>query len=313
MRSEYCKPPLSVCQQVERLAREYGLSASDREDAERALRAVGYTRLSAYWKDFIDPKSGRFYAGIEFPLIWRRYAFDRHLRLLLMDAIERVEISMRSSSATLFALRHGPFGHLDIESFRVSKHPERLRWHDYMCRSLREEIQRSKEPFVRKFFEIYPRHEATNELPIWLGAELMSFGCLVSFIKNQRSDTLKLLAYEYGLPAKVLVSWLHTLNDIRNLCAHHARVWNRVLVRKPTFPKRDIAWQMMRRPAANERIFSVLIGLSYMLKTIAPQSRWGNRLKALLAEYPDVPLRNMGFPDEWQTLPFFQNCNGVSK
>jgi len=45
-------------------------------------------------------------------MIWRRYTFDRQLRLLVMDAIERVEIAFRTQLTNIFTLKYGAFGHL---------------------------------------------------------------------------------------------------------------------------------------------------------------------------------------------------------
>ncbi len=80
----------------------------DRELIETRLSSVNYYRLSGYLYPFRNPDD-TFKAGTTFEMVWQRYAFDRRLRLLVMDAIERIEIAVRSQLACHHALNHGPY------------------------------------------------------------------------------------------------------------------------------------------------------------------------------------------------------------
>ena len=123
-------------------------------------------------------------------------------------------------------------------------------------------------------------------------------------LKRQSSS---LCPQEFGVADKVLESWLLSLNSIRNLCAHHARLWNRGMGNQPPAIPRAHKHPDWHRPVPilPDRIFGVLTVLHYMLRQVAPQSRWRDRLQKLFAKYPDVPIRFMGFPENWLASPLW--------
>jgi abortive infection bacteriophage resistance protein len=99
-----------------------------------------------------------------------------------------------------------------------------------------------------------------------------------------------------------MVSWLHTLNYVRNICAHHARLWNRDLAVQPELPeaRNDPRWYGARA-IGKKRVFVVLTLLNYLLKEAAPHTKWRERLVALFGKYQNVPLKMMGIPADWRT------------
>ena len=105
----------------------------------------------------------------------------------------------------------------------------------------------------------------------------------------------------------VLGSWLKTLNQVRNICAHHARLWNRVFGVWATMPE-AVTHPEWHTPVAvgGDQAFGVLTLLCYFLKKVAQKSHWQDRLLALFAQYPDVPLRFMGFPNNWRDCPIWK-------
>src|SRR5277367_3352549 len=88
---KYTKPVLSFEQQADQLLNR-GLEA-DRARLIETLSRVSYYRLSAYWHPFKQPDES-FAPATTLDMVWRRYTFDRQLRLLVMDAIERVEVAI---------------------------------------------------------------------------------------------------------------------------------------------------------------------------------------------------------------------------
>lgn len=103
----------------------------------------------------------------------------------------------------------------------------------------------------------------------------------------------------------VMTSWLHAINTVRNMCAHHARLWNKTLGYKPIVPKSDEAWNYVR--VHNNKTFAILSILNYLLVRIAPDTKWKSRLVALLDEYPRIDTSRMGFPADWQSDPLWSN------
>ena len=276
---KYTKQSLTYEQQAD-LVLSRGLAA-DRQLLIERLQAVGYYRLSAYWHPFKQPDDS-FAPGTTLNTVWQRYTFDRQLRLMVMDAIERVEVALRSALVNGLTLRFGPFAHLDPRAFPGINPDDHRRLLD----DLRDGAQRSSD---------YP------DLPLWAAAEIMTFGNMFTLFRITGKHTQVGLARSYGVTGKVLFSWLLTLNYVRNLCAHHARLWNRELALKPLIPdaKHDPRWYG-ESLVGNNRIFAILTILHFLLRHIAPQSGWRDRLFGLFDRYPAIPLAPMGMPADWR-------------
>jgi abortive infection bacteriophage resistance protein len=296
---KYTKAPLTFEQQADLLIAR-GLLA-DKTVLVTRLHEVNYYRLSAYWHPFRTPDTENLQSGTKWETVWRRYTFDRQLRLLVMDAIERVEVSTRTRIVNAFTLQHGPFGHTDganlpgISPFAHREFMERLH----------VEQRRSKENFVRHFHEKYT---SETELPLWMACELMPFGMTLTLYQHLDKHIQVGIADAYHIPPKVLETWMRTLNYVRNICAHHGRLWNRELAIRPFIPRQhtNSAWHVpVDIAAAQHRLFSVLTLLRYMMAIIAPQSQWSHRFDALLAQYHDIPLPQMGFPSNWRECPIW--------
>jgi abortive infection bacteriophage resistance protein len=297
---KYPKPPISFGDQADLLIQR-GL-AGDRNRIIECLEAVNYYRLSAYWYTFRIPGDpiDRLRPGTNLETVWRRYAFDRRLRLHVMDAIERVEIALRTQVVNRFTLQYGPFGYLDranLPGLTVDEHRRLLD-------KIRTEAANSREDFVKHFFTKYT---SETDLPLWMACELMTFGAMYTLYRGLRTRMKKDVAREYGIHAPVLSSWLRALNQVRNLCAHHARLWNREFGNKLLIPESGAApeWHSPV-PIINDKTFGMLTVLYYLLKQVAPQSQWRQRMVALFANYTDIPLRFMGFPENWKDSPLWQ-------
>src|SRR5258708_3846447 len=292
-------PALSFEQQADQLL-DRGLQA-DRARLIEALSRVSFYRLSAYWHPFKRPDES-FAPGTTLQKVWRRYTFDRQLRLLVMDAIERVEIAvLRTLMVEHHARKYGPFGYRDAKNFR----PEFAGFdHQRMVDEIDQATSGSRDPFVDQF---RTKYYSEPGLPLWIAAEVASFGTLFTFYRYLHLPEQKHVSSKLVLPANVLQSWLFCLNYIRNLCAHHSRLWNRELGIRSLIPYRKNLpdWHLPVTPD-NRRTFAVLTLLKWLLRQIAPQSQWANRLRELLKSYPDIPLNQGGFPPTWETSPIWK-------
>ncbi|HVL66761.1 MAG TPA: Abi family protein [Vicinamibacterales bacterium] len=291
---QYSKPALTYEQQAD-LILSRGMTA-DRDRLIRRLKAVGYYRLCAYWHPFRE-QDDNFRPGTSIDEVWQRYMFDRQLRLILMDAIERVEVAARCALIDALALRHGPFAHLAPANF-----PDALPGrHGEMIDDLRDRARSSREVFVQHFRATY---DEFPDLPIWVVAETMSFGTMFTLFKMSPLKVQKAVASRFSLPAPVFSSWLHTLNYVRNLCAHHSRVWNRTLSVKPFVPRHDARWHG-KNAVPNDRLFVVLTQLRYLMQIVAPRSQWRERVFATFDRFQQVPLPSMGMPANWREHPLW--------
>ena len=190
-------------------------------------------------------------------------------------------------------MRFGAFAHVEAKNFHA-----RPVAHARFLTEMRDEAHRSREQFVAHFRATY---DEFPDLPIWAVAETMTFGSMFTLFKISTNRIQKNVGHRYAVSGTVLFSWLQTLNYVRNLCAHHARLWNRELAIRPVIPDLKNAPEWYEpTPITNNRLFGVLMVLRYMLCHIAPQSGWRGRLYALFDEFPDVPLAAMGLDTEWR-------------
>lgn len=265
------------------------------------LSTVNYYRLSGYWHPFQDQTTGDFKAGTTFDMIWDRYVFDRQLRLLTLDVIERIEVYLRSGLANALATQDAdPFAYLVNPS--VLPGDKRSEHSEFVADIIRH-YGRSKAEFVTHFSDKYG--DSHSALPIWMAVETMTFGMMRQLF-NASSPTVKCrLAASIGIHDKVLASWIEVLNIIRNMSAHHGRLWNRTMGIRPKIPQKDPAWHTPIE-IRNDRMFGILSICRYCLRRIAPQSKWQDRLEALFKSSPAIPIQNLGFPANWKSSPIWQ-------
>ena len=289
------KPPKTFDEQVELLISR-GLRIHDPERVKRYLSHLNYYRLAAYWLPFEeDHSTHRFKPGTEFDLVLQHYIFDRKLRLLIMDAIERIEVSLRTRWAYHLSHSHGSHALLNRTLFKA-------RWpHAKNVNALKNTVRSSSEIFIRHFDQY---DEALP--PVWVICEVMTLGQLSKWYANlRRSRDRNAIARTYGMDEINLTSFLHHLTIVRNHCAHHARIWNREFMFLWKLPRKkpDRLHQNFNE-ADGRRIYNTLVMLGYLMDQLGPNS-WKQRLHALLIEHPDVNPRVMGFPSEWRGRPIW--------
>lgn len=292
---KYDKQPLTHEEQADRLISR-GLDA-DRDVLVARLRSVSYYRLSGYLHPYRNPDDS-FKPGTTLDDVWQRYVFDRQLRLLALDAIERVEIAVRSDVVYHLAHAQGAFGYVDpaqLPRITNSQHAD-------LMAQLTNEYSHSREAFAIHFRAKYGDMHSLP--PLWMVSELMTFGMLLTMCRGVPKPIWRQIAQQYGVADDVLMSWLRALNGVRNTCAHHARLWNRVLGYRPMIPDKDQRWHKPVTVRA-DRVYSVFTILKYMLNRVAPQSGWSGRLVALMEKCPKIPRNSMGFPDEWPSCPIW--------
>jgi abortive infection bacteriophage resistance protein len=298
----YSKPPLNIPDQLQQL-RERDLLVGSDDLALNALELIGYYRLSAYWLFFEEPpapgetRSHRFRPGTSFEQVIELYNKDRLIRLLVIDAIERIEIAARSAWVQEMSRKHGPHCYLDPLLFRPDfNHGEQLE-------QLRSQIQQSNETFVIHYRQTYSEPELP---PIWAMTELISLGTLRAWIAASELDSKTKVARSLGMPsAQVLNGVLHSLNLIRNISAHHGRLWNRLIVKRlPKIKKlqhilvlEDVDGEGVQ-PSKN--LYNYLVVMAIIVRKVAPLSTWPSRMAKVISPMPSEQQEAMGCPVGWQ-------------
>jgi abortive infection bacteriophage resistance protein len=282
---KYSKPALIYADQLALLISRK-LTCGDRTRALEWLQRVGYYRLSAYFLPFRDPGTGNFRAGVTLDEIVNLYKFDCGLRLLTLQALDRIEVGVRASITYQLAHALGVYGYADPANFNPAYD------HAGFLRIIQREENRSAEVFVEHY---RTKYTSETHLPIWMATEIISFGALSQMYANLRKKLRKQIAHEFKQPEPVFVSWLHALTAIRNSCAHHARLWNRELAVKPELPN---AWKA--QGIGNRRFYTIALIIQALLNQVSPGSRWKERLKAHIDGFPGVDISHMHFPSDWK-------------
>lgn len=169
-------------------------------------------------------------------------------------------------------------------------------------------INRSKEDFAEHYKAKYGL-----PLPIWVAIELWDFGLLSMFYKGMTVRDKAEIAAKYSIPDwQVMESWLRCLNYVRNVVAHHSRLWNRNLIDQPKLAKKG------EMPAfdsyvgnvhVTSRVYVVLCILAHFMKHVCPRSSWQLRLADLVRSFPKaahINVHDMGFPKDWEQHVFWK-------
>lgn len=308
--THFDKPPLSIADHLAQWE-ERGLAIPDRPKAERYLSVISYYRLSAYTLPFqTGNPDHQFKPGVSFADILDLYVFDRQLRLLILDAIERVEVALRARMTNVLAAHHGPHAYLDKKIFDTRYN------HDWLTEQVRRKSKDSQaEPFIKHYRAKYTDPDLP---PVWMIMEILTFKEVSVLFANLRIKKDKqVIAGFWGLQDTVLRSWFRALSDLRNVCAHHSRTWNREFGSRPLVPKKPPhRWPDLNRPLADpkidttRRLYYLLVVVETLLRKINPGSSWHIRLKGLLDQYPKASRAHMGMPDNWTEDPFWQFGDG---
>jgi len=234
-----------------------GLSIADRAEAEAFLSHVNYYRLSGYMLAF-EQSRHVLIPGTTFEEVRAAYEFDRVLRDLVTEALEVVEVDVRTAIAYHFGQHSGAFGHTDASHFfrrPPSRHVVKPHGFDHTAwlENIRQEAKRSRERFVEHFKQTY---SGFPDLPVWIVTEVMSFGSLSRMYQGMRLADQRIVAQRYGVQPRFLASWLHHLVYVRNVCAHHSRLWDRAWAIKPDLPPLP-PWLPPLLPG-NDRMFVTL-------------------------------------------------------
>ena len=287
----YQEPFLSYTEQIN-LLKSRGLSFIDETQSLNLFEYVSYYRLSSYWYPFLGDKQNKIFKGnTSFDNVFELYKFDMNLRKIIMTEIEKIEIAVRSKMAYILSLSNDSFWLENESLFSCSE------TYTSLMLSIRKEIDRSDESFIVSFKKEY----SNNIPPAFMVLEITSFGTLSKLYKYLKSSKEKQeIANSFGLLDKAFESWLHSLVYVRNICAHHARLWNRQMRISPLHPKTQKNKWLDNKQISNNRIYFVLSMIIYLLNIINPKHSLKQELNDLFSKYPDIDKVGMGFPINWQ-------------
>ncbi len=300
MKRNYIKHYSSPKQIIEILRDERGLIFSDEDKAEQYLTNISYHRLSAYIFPFYQaPKAEqKIKSGATFSDVMCLYRFDKKLRMLLFNEIEKIEVAIRGVLASMgcselkddFWITNSHY-FADVNRFKLT------------IQIIEKELEASREDFIADFYATY----SNPYPPAWMVTEALSFGNLNYIYSNIASNRLrKDIASYFGMQPKVFTSWLSALVNVRNMCCHHARMWNREFVIKPMEPHKLSDEWIDATQGNKARIYYRICIIKYFLDKISPQNDMSDKLINLFKKFPQIDLRAMGFPSDWKEEPLWK-------
>jgi abortive infection bacteriophage resistance protein len=267
-----------------------GLTVPDPVRALQALEYVGYYRLLIYMRPLQRPSPPKtFIPGTSFDDVLSLYEFDRELRLLCLDGIERVEVALRAAVVSQVAVPHGPHFYLDHRLFEKTE--QFIEFFQAAARARYLGIQHYRE-----------HYDDPPLAPIWTIMEALTYGQLSHLFSWLRLPQRKQISQRFGFDESILLSWFRSLNVLRNMCAHHNRLWNfHMLVDRPKAAK-----NLKAEFISTEWFYARAIVLSSLLDASGYGADWRRRLIALVDRYPSVNPASMGFPADWRARAFWK-------
>lgn len=251
-----------------------------------------------------EDSDGYFKDGAAFPTIIERYSFDHNLRVILFDAIETIEVAFRAKIINHMSKASGDgLWYLDAKLFEDEQR------HQKFVLDLKYEFERSTEPFAKIYISEHPdwvSDSLCGDNPdAWLIIEVATFGTLSKMYKNLKSQLPQksAIANDFGLySSKDFSNWIEVISLMRNIVAHHSRLWNRSLGKKIIDPKgRRNAWlngeftEMQKK-----KPYGVICAITYLCKAVNPSHSFSNSVKRLCSAHPNMPLGKYGFPTRWE-------------
>ena len=297
----YNKPPLALDDQAQLLLNR-GLTGISKEELKKILGNVNYYRLRGYTYPYQNnnEENTPFLPSSKWDFIWNDYVFDSKLRNLITEALGHIEVAFRTQLELEMSLSHGSRWYTDSElaysKELFQKNPNELNAH----------WNRSREIF-KEHYEY--KYNPSLSPPAWMIFETTTFGTvskIYSNIKNEIPAKTKIAKY-FGFTkasTKVFISWMQHLNLVRNICAHHSRLFSRSFIIRPMLPTSTPAKWVNSIPA-QDRIYISICIITHFLDICAPDFNFRKQLGEVMPLCRDMQLPSMGFPADWKKQDLF--------
>lgn len=298
---KYNKPALSLRELAELLLSR-GVEGIEVCDLEQRLRFVNYYRLRGYTYPYQDnaQEDAPFKSGTKWQYIWNDYCFDQDLRMLMFDGISRYEIALRSAVTLELSENYGAQWYEQKDLFESEKH------FDENLKELIGLWNRSQEEFKSHYENNY---DNSQKPPAWMLFETATMGIVskvFSSLKcglNAKKRVLKVFGFNRS-QSGVFTSWNHHLNYVRNICAHHARLFSRTFTITPTFCKNCPSVWVSKVPEKH-RVYASICILVHLLSICSPEYPFKMKIRELLLRTSEKQREMMGVPENWMEQALF--------
>lgn len=288
---------------------------SDAEFCRRKLQEIPYFRLKGYSLALREKLAQKNNVPIEetvvpFETVCRVYECDEQFRSLLLYALQKIEVFLRSQMSYFHAMKYTPYGYLDknhydypsSEDSGVKK--QRHNHHDFL-EHLAEAVKSNKDkPFVQHYLIHYD-----GIMPLWAVSELMTFGDLARFYEDwKEADRVDFLGNLYSgsrtkrkIAEPRFISWLECCRKLRNVCAHCGQLYDRNFPWNPRLPRE---FRQNRKPVTR-KLWTAVLAVQFLY----PDEReWTNWVTPYIQSVLDIPAKSeaallrdgLGFPNNWK-------------
>lgn len=273
---------------------ERGLLISNKKKAIHYLETIGYYRLTGYMFH-LQSNDGYhlFNEGIQFEEVIKIYNFDKKLRSIISEYIEQIEIYLRAKLTNKYSLKYGFFWYNNSILF------EDILIFEKINHEIEITFNHPKELFLKKFKLKYTSESLP---PSNMALEILSLGKLARLYKALKNQDGKLdIASEFELPSNIISSWLIYLTNVRNICAHHSRLWNKkVTVDRPMFPTREkYKFKGENFNDSNTTLYGIISIIDRLLMSFNPENRFIHKIERIINNY-QIDCSLMGFPSNWK-------------
>ncbi len=300
---EFVKTAKTHLEQLE-LLKSRGLIIENESSAIETLSKISYYRLRAYWLTFEEiPQNNiihKFKPNVKFDNIIATYDFDRQLRHIVFNAIELIEIALRTQMIYHLTLTTQD----NLWYTQQNNFKNEIQFQSFM-QIFQNEYKKSNEVFIKHYQKKYSFPDFP---PAWMALEILSLGQLSMLYRNLNLTTSKKqIASIFNISYVLLESWIESLSYIRNVCAHHGRLWNKILPKTPIYPNRIKPMWLSIKPTDDKinRLYIILSIIYLLLKEMNYHSEFKSALFNLIRCFPNIPLHYLGFPLNWANDEFW--------
>lgn len=312
------KKAFTIEEHIDLLKNERGLNFRCEEKAKETLKTISYYRLKGYWWDLQMDKyelaeigkekdDHHFREGNYFEDVIESYNFDRELRIILFDAIEKIEIALRTKMINILSLTRESNWYENEALFESTKDrfdKKNRTQYEIALEKLYSDCKRSKEVFIKEHLKKHP----DSPFESWKILETASLGTLSKIYRNlkqvlpEKSEISKGLGLNFS---KELSGWLQTFTYVRNIIAHHSRLWGLNMTVSPTIDIKNPKGPWMKvyyiKDIPRKKPFIAISALLYMYNIIDTENEMKDAILRLIEKYPNVQIHKLGFHKDWKS------------
>ena len=279
----YTKPYATSAQRVAHL-RSRGLIVARPNVAAHKIDMVGYERLRIYFLSRRQPNvpNRPFIPGTTYQNILRIYECDMLLQDACFAAVGQFELLFRNAISEVLSHAYGSHPYYELQAFRDSSANLSA------LQTFAKVFEKSKDQRAKHYRLTYNQPLMP---PIWTMKEFLTFGT-ASWIFQYLSGPIKTaIANQFGVPSdQVFSNWLSCLVDLRNICAHHDRLFNRSFQKQPAHLNRAAL-----PIAPPQKLKAILECLDYLLSQRGSQLDITTKVGNIIRRYPEIQPAEAGY------------------